>query len=106
MTTARTLARRLRGTPLYPLIEAVRDQVPGRRQDRDRRADFYSQFVAPGSLVFDIGANVGNRVQVFLAIGARVVAVEPQQFCVETLSPRWGRNSRLTILPMGISDEP
>ena len=37
--------------------------------------DFYRPFIAPGALVFDIGANVGEYAQAFLALGARVVAV-------------------------------
>lgn len=40
--------------------------------------DFYSQFIRPGDLVFDIGANQGDRTEVFVQMGARVVAVEPQ----------------------------
>jgi len=38
---------------------------------------FYRQFVSPGSLVFDVGANVGDYSRAFLDLGARVVAVEP-----------------------------
>jgi FkbM family methyltransferase len=38
----------------------------------------YRQFVPRGSLCFDIGANVGDYTRTFLALGARVVAVEPQ----------------------------
>ena len=32
----------------------------------------------PASLCFDIGAHAGNRVRCWRALGARVVAVEPQ----------------------------
>jgi FkbM family methyltransferase len=46
---------------------------------------FYSRFLAPGDLCFDVGANIGNRVKIFLAIGARVVAVEPQRECARVL---------------------
>lgn len=38
---------------------------------------FYSKFINNNDLVFDIGANIGNRTEVFLGIGARVIAVEP-----------------------------
>lgn len=38
-------------------------------------------------MVFDIGANVGNRTGVFAALGARVIAVEPQPHCARAL--RW-----------------
>jgi FkbM family methyltransferase len=49
--------------------------APG-RVARLRR--FYAGFVRRGDLVFDIGAHVGNRTRAFAALGARVVAVEPQ----------------------------
>jgi hypothetical protein len=39
---------------------------------------FYQQFLQPGDLCFDVGANMGNRVEAFLKIGANVVVVEPQ----------------------------
>jgi FkbM family methyltransferase len=46
-------------------------------QGRRLRA-FYAELVRPGDLCFDIGAHVGNRTRCFRALGARVVAVEPQ----------------------------
>lgn len=49
--------------------------VPGRR--RALRA-LYGRLVGPGDLVFDIGAHVGNRTRALHAVGARVVALEPQ----------------------------
>ena len=39
----------------------------------------YGQLVGPGDLAFDIGAHVGNRTRALTALGARVVAVEPQR---------------------------
>jgi FkbM family methyltransferase len=56
--------------------------IPGRA--RGWRA-FYSQFVHPGQLCFDLGAHVGNRAAALLAIGARVVAVEPQPLFANVL---------------------
>jgi FkbM family methyltransferase len=44
----------------------------------------------PGDVVFDIGANMGDRVAVFHELGARVVAVEPQPACIERLRERFG----------------
>jgi FkbM family methyltransferase len=39
--------------------------------------EFYAQFIRPGDLVFDVGANRGDRTEVFVQMGARVVAAEP-----------------------------
>lgn len=42
---------------------------------------FYAQFISPGDLVFDIGANVGSYTEMFLRLGAKVVAAEPNREC-------------------------
>ncbi len=46
---------------------------------------FYAQFIQPGDLAFDVGANVGSRTRVFLQLGAEVVAVEPEKKCARVL---------------------
>lgn len=51
--------------------------------------DFYSQFINAGDLVFDIGANVGDRTAVFLELGAEVIAVEPQTECARQIAARF-----------------
>lgn len=48
---------------------------PGRQAGLRR---LYATFVQPGDLVFDIGAHIGDRTRAFAALGARVVAFEPQ----------------------------
>lgn len=65
-----------------------------------------SNVVLPGELVFDIGANAGNKSHWFLERGARVVAVEPQPAMVEKLNLRFEGNSSITIIPKGLSEEP
>lgn len=51
---------------------------------------FYKNFVPENGLVFDIGANIGNRIQLFLELEASVVAVEPQVNCIEILTKKFG----------------
>ena len=46
--------------------------------NEQKRIIFYSQFINKDDLCFDIGANYGNRSEVFLKLGAKVVAFEPQ----------------------------
>lgn len=43
-----------------------------------RAGRYYKEFVRSGDLVFDIGAHTGAHTDIFIALGARVVAVEPQ----------------------------
>ena len=41
---------------------------------------------------------MGSRVRILLKLGARVVAVEPQDECVETLKKAFRRNRHLTVV--------
>ena len=67
---------------------------------------FYGQFFGPGDLVFDVGANVGSRTEVFLDLGARVIAVEPQRPCQEVLRRLFGQNDRFTLIPEALGATP
>jgi FkbM family methyltransferase len=78
--------------------------VPGAEQwcREGKKIKFYSALINKGELVFDIGANHGNRVEIFLSLGAKVVAVEPQPLCVEHLRERFGWSKDLTILESAV----
>jgi FkbM family methyltransferase len=67
-------------------------------RERRRRVDFYRRFLSRGELCFDVGANRGDRVELFLATGARVVAVEPQSTCHAVLEDRFGGDGRFTLV--------
>jgi len=51
--------------------------------DRIRKElEFYSNLLEgfrPGNLIYDIGANHGSKTSIFLRLGARVIAVEPDE---------------------------
>lgn len=72
------------------------------RRQRQRGIEFYRQFVGSGSLCFDVGANVGNRTEMFRGIGASVVAIEPQKNSVAALERRFAGDSQITILAKGL----
>lgn len=90
----------LRQTPIYWAVRYLRvKRMHAKWTSHDQKMfDFYSQFISPGSLVFDIGANIGNRVKIFLRLGANVVAVEPLEECVRILHEVYKKNPRLTIV--------
>jgi FkbM family methyltransferase len=71
---------------------------------KKRRLRFYSSFIKKGDLCFDIGANIGNRTDIFLKLGARVVAVEPQRECVQILNKKYKHNSQVTVLHAGLDE--
>jgi FkbM family methyltransferase len=54
--------------------------------------------VPRGSLVFDVGANRGERSDVFLELGARVVAVEPVEATARLIDAWLGDDPRFTLV--------
>jgi FkbM family methyltransferase len=64
----------------------------------------YGQFAAPGDLVFDVGAHVGNRTRALAGLGCRVVAVEPQPAMAAALRVVVGRQPAVEIVEAAVSD--
>jgi FkbM family methyltransferase len=80
--------------------------------DRRREVDFYRNVLdgfRKGDLIFDIGANQGYKADIFLRIGARVVAVEPDETSQEILKQKFMKyrlkNKPLVIVSKAISDK-
>ncbi|SEA15447.1 FkbM family methyltransferase [Rubrimonas cliftonensis] len=65
----------------------------------------YGEFVGAGDLVIDVGAHVGDRVAAFRALGARVVAVEPQARLVRVLRLLHGRDPGVRVLRAALGPE-
>ena len=62
---------------------------------------FYSQFVNNDDLCFDIGANIGDKTELFIQLGAIVVAIEPQESCWRVLKKRF-KNKRVFVEPVAL----
>lgn len=104
-----------KATPLYSLWKRVRSWSESRERvktfrewsTRDQvRLEFYRQFVQPGELVFDVGANLGNRAKVFAKLGATVVAVEPQAVCGDFLETMFTGDRRFHLVRKGLGAAP
>lgn len=59
---------------------------------------FYTQFLGPGDLCFDVGANYGMKAEAFLRLGARVIAFEPQAECIREMRARLGPHPNLVLV--------
>lgn len=100
---------------LAELPRRLRDGLRARRQrlraaswskEDEARLRFYRGLISPGDLVFDVGANRGNRTKVFLRLARKVVAVEPQPDCVELLRKVFGSDPRLAIEETAVGSQP
>ena len=73
------------------------------KNNHQKRISFYSSFLHSGDIVFDVGANMGNRVSVFLDLGCRVIAVEPQKECYTYLQRKFGQ--KIAVVPLGLGEK-
>ena len=103
------LYHRLKGSVMYDCYWRIAN---GRIIDqRDREIAFYRELLTgyrPGDLIFDIGANHGSKTDVFLRLGARVVAVDPDEVNTDILRQRFLeyriRKKPLVVVQKAISD--
>ena len=73
------------------------------RRNHQKRILFYSSFLSADDIAFDVGANMGNRASVFLQIGCKVIAVEPQKVCYSHLLSKFGK--KIIIVPFGLGEK-
>lgn len=66
----------------------------------EQRRKFYTQFLRPNSIFFDIGANYGNRIEPLINNNIKIIAIEPQIECVRFLRKKYG--DKITILQNGV----
>ena len=71
-----------------------------------RMIRFYSNFIRPGDLCFDIGAHTGNRTNAWLIMEARVVIVEPQPLLVRLLEKKFQFNKSCTLIAKAVGSKP
>jgi FkbM family methyltransferase len=83
------------------MIKIIKRQIFYYRKKK-RYLSFYSNYINRGDLCFDIGANVGNRTETFLQIGARVVSIEPVAETFQILQNKFGKQKNATLLQLGI----
>ena len=103
------LYERIKGSRLYHLYWSVADR--SFLEHRARELAFFRKTLVGfkrGDLIFDIGANQGLKTGIFLEMGARVVAVDPDASNQHALEQRFLayrlRKKPLVVLGKAISD--
>lgn len=66
---------------------------------------FIGKCIKNGGLIFDIGANIGQKTETYLKFGAKVVSVEPQPDCLKILLKRYGKNANVVIVDKAVGDK-
>lgn len=66
---------------------------------------FIQQFVKSSSLVFDVGAHIGAKTDLYLKLNARVVCIEPQPSCLNHLIKKYQLNPNVHIVGKGLADK-
>lgn len=96
------LYHRLRTSSIHDIYRGVADK--SWVLARDKQIEFYRRLLPelrPGDLIFDVGANEGLKTDLFLRMGARVIAIEPDPTNQSILRERFLR-LRLTRRPVVI----
>jgi FkbM family methyltransferase len=100
---------RLKETLAYDCYQRLRYGRP--IMWRNRETLFYRSLLNPlpkDLLIFDVGANRGQRTQVFVRLGARVIAIEPDALNQRLLTRRtarlFSREQPVTIVGKAVSD--
>lgn len=75
---------------------------PGRQRSLKR---LYQPFLVPGDIAFDIGAHLGDRSAAFQALGAQVIALEPQPALAKWFQ-RLLKSPHITLLPLAVGPTP
>jgi FkbM family methyltransferase len=103
------LYQRLKSSFAYDFYWAFANQPL--LEDRAKEVEFYKktlQGFRKGNLIFDIGANAGYKTDIFLRLGARVVAVDPDDENQQVLRQRFLkyrlRPKRVDIEGKAVSD--
>lgn len=73
----------------------------------DKEVQFIKQLVRPGDLVFDVGALVGAKTDIYLAAQAGyVVCIDPQPKSIALLKKKYANEMRVCVIPLGLASKP
>jgi FkbM family methyltransferase len=104
------LYHRLQASALYDLYWSFADK--SMIEERSQEIEFYRGLLPEfrqGDVIFDIGANLGQKSDVFLRMGAKVVAVEPDESNQSILKKKflWARlvNKPIVVVGKAVSDK-
>lgn len=100
---------RLEALKADPALTALRRSLEVYYGDAPRDAAMdrlYARLVSSGSLAFDVGSHVGDRIGSFRRCGARVVALEPQPDCARAIRAIYADDPDVTLVESACGPQP
>jgi len=98
------LYNRLKWSRLHELF--IRFNNPAYLRRQQDLLDWHRPFLRNDDLVFDLGASRGDRSAVYLALGCRVIAAEPDPWCQVELQNRFRHSKAFQLSKCAVSDQP
>lgn len=95
---------KIRHSPWYFALALLKS--PRLRRSRRIALEVYERLGIRDKLAFDIGASMGGRTELMLALGCKVVAVEPDPAAFEILTCRFGNHRNATLIQKGAGENP
>ena len=105
---ARTVAKRIAAkVGLLPSLHRAHRLVsPSVRAFRRQRRAQFGQLIKPGDLVFDVGANLGQTIDVLRDLRTRVVAIEPNPACRPLLRALYSSDPDVVLVEAALGGTP
>jgi FkbM family methyltransferase len=74
----------------------------------NRAVSFTKQFVKPGNLIFDVGANIGAKAQTYLDAAEDIIVfcIDPQPVCIDYLQRRFNGNKQIRVFRYALAAQP
>ncbi|MCP9826033.1 FkbM family methyltransferase [Synechococcus sp. EJ6-Ellesmere] len=93
---------RLNDSALYSLYLRIR--YPSYHYQKHKEKIFYARLIEEngGDLVFDIGANSGQKAALFRKYSKQVICVEPDPSAIEQLQARFADSSDVVVVHKGV----
>ena len=82
---------------LLQFVRTIKNKLIWSHQDEDKLV-FYQQLISEGDIVYDVGANIGNRTKIFSKLASKVIAFEPQQSCARILRNNFFGDAKVVII--------
>lgn len=87
---------------LYHKVNNFRFRNDQRNREQEK---FYSTVIHSDDLVFDVGANIGQRSEIFAKLARKVIAIEPQPNCVRHLKSRFMFKKNVVIEEAAVGEQ-